>query len=102
MPCVQSSSGGDACLPPAGLALAPSLITRQHLARNLLRPPGHDRLDGLIAYVVAGDVIDGPEPPPIMLDFQAHFGAPVFRYAAHALACLAPVGFQTGVTFFFV
>jgi hypothetical protein len=90
------------CLSPAGLALASSLITRQHLARYLLRSPGDDRLDGLIAHVFTGEVIDGPEPPPVMLDFQAYLGAPVFRCPAHALARLARVGFQAGVTFFFV
>jgi len=53
----------------AGLALSSCLISCEHLARYLPRSPGDDRLDGLIAYVFAGNVIDGPEPPPIMLDF---------------------------------
>ena len=70
------------CLSPSGLALASSLIMRQHLARYLLRSPGNDRLNGVIAHVFTGDVIDGPEPPPVMLDFQAHFGASVFRCPA--------------------
>src|SRR5258708_8465265 len=95
-------SGGHGCLSPAGLALALSLITREHLARYLLRSPGDDRLDGVSAHVFTGDVIDGPEPPSIMLDFQAHFGTPVFRYPAHAVARQARVGFQAGVPFFFV
>jgi hypothetical protein len=89
-------------LSPAGLALSAGLIPRDHLSRDLPGSPGDDGLDGLIAHVVAGDVIDGPEPPPIMLDFQAHLGAPVFRYPAHALARLARVRFQAGVPFFFV
>jgi hypothetical protein len=86
----------------ARATLASGLITRQHLARYLLRSPGDDRFDGVIAHVFTGDVIDGLEPPPVMLDFQAYFGAPVFRYPAHAVACLARVGFQAGVPFFFV
>jgi hypothetical protein len=86
----------------AGLALESSLITCQHLARDLLRSPGDDRLDGVIADVFTRDVIDGPEPPPVMLNFQTHLGAPVFRNAAHALARLAGVRFQTAVPFFFV
>jgi hypothetical protein len=54
---------------PRGIALASSLITCQHLTCDLLRSPGHDRLYGLIAHVFTRDVIDSPEPPPVMLDF---------------------------------
>ena len=85
-----------------GLVPASSLITRQHLARYLLRSSGDDRLDGVITHIVTRDVIDGPEPPPVMLDFQAHLGVPVFRYPAHAVARQARIGFQAGVPFFFV
>jgi len=92
----------EARLSPAGLALSSGLIPRDHLSRYLPRSAGDDRLDGLIAHVFAGDVIDGLEPPPVMLDFQAHLGAPVLRDSAHAFARLARVRFQAGVPFFFV
>jgi hypothetical protein len=84
------------------LALSSGLITREHLARDLPRAPGDDRLNGLIADVFAGNVIDGSEPPPVVLDFQTHLGAPVFRYSAHARACLPHVRFQEIVSLFFV
>jgi hypothetical protein len=84
------------------LALSSGLITREHLARDLPRAPGDDRLNGLIADVFAGNVIDGLEPPPVVLDFQTHLGAPIFRYAAHARARLPRVRFQAVVSFFFV
>jgi hypothetical protein len=75
------------------LALSSSLIPREHLSRYLPCAPRDDRLDGLVAYVFAGNVIDGPEPPSIMLDFQTHLSAPILRYPACALARLAHVRF---------
>jgi hypothetical protein len=85
-----------------GPALTSRLITREHLARYLPRSPSYNWLDGLIADVFAGKVIDGPEPSPVMLDFQAHLGASVFRYPAHTLTRLPHVRFQAGVSFFVV
>jgi hypothetical protein len=72
---------------------------RQHLTRDLLRSPGDDRLDSVITHVFTGDMVDSSEPPPVMLDFQAHLGAPVFRYPAHTLARLSRVRFQAGIPF---
>jgi hypothetical protein len=89
-------------LSSARLAPASTLISRQHLERYLPRSPGNDRLDGLITHIFTGNVIDGPEPSPVMLNLQAHFGTPVFRYPAHALARPARIGLQAGVPFFFV
>jgi hypothetical protein len=78
--------------------VASSLITREHLSRS----PRDDRLDGLIADIFARNVIDGPEPPPVMLDFQTHPSAPILRYTAHALASLARVRFQAVVSHLFI
>jgi hypothetical protein len=100
--CNCSRLGADGRLLAASLALPSGLITREHLSRDLLRAPGDDRLDGLIAYVCAGNVIGGPEPPPIMLNLQAYLSAPILRYPAHALARLARVRLQASVSFFFV
>ncbi len=83
----------DERLSVAELTLSSGLITREHLARDLPRAPCDDRLDGLIADILAGNVIDGLEPPPVVLDFQTHLGAPIFRYPAYAFARLARVRF---------
>jgi hypothetical protein len=59
----------DGRLSATGLALSSGLITREHQTRDLPRAPRDDRLNGLIADVIAGNMIDGSEPPPVMLDF---------------------------------
>jgi hypothetical protein len=49
--------------------LTSGLIPREHLARYLPCSPRDNWLDGHIADVFARNVIDGPEPPPVMLNF---------------------------------